>query len=88
MPDINAALRLHAEYYLNELRRAHALYVSEVDGTSEALELFDENYQHMQQAREWASAYMDEYHIAAFMCVAFVDSGGSCSIAGRIQGNI
>ena len=76
MPDINAALRLHAEYYLNELRRAHALYVNEVDGTSEALNLFDENYQHMQQAQEWASAYMDKYHIAAFMCIAFVDSGG------------
>ena len=37
MPDINAALRLHAEHYLSELRKAHSLYADEANSTSQAL---------------------------------------------------
>jgi tetratricopeptide (TPR) repeat protein len=77
-PGPDEAHRRHAQYYLDVLRAADALYLRGGASVERGVALFDQEWDNIQAGQAWAAARTEQDCEAARLCNAYPDAGAYC----------
>jgi tetratricopeptide (TPR) repeat protein len=77
-PGPDEAHRRHAQYYLDVLRAADALYLRGSASVERGVALFDQEWDNIQAGQAWVAARTEQDNEAAHLCNAYPDAGAYC----------
>jgi tetratricopeptide (TPR) repeat protein len=77
-PGPDEAHRRHAQYYLDMLRAADALYLRGSASVEHGVALFDQEWDNIQAGQAWVAAHARQDSETACLCSAYPDAGAYC----------
>jgi tetratricopeptide (TPR) repeat protein len=77
-PGPDEAHRRHAQYYLDVLRAADALYLRGGASVERGVALFDQEWDNIQAGQAWVAAHARQDSETACLCSAYPDAGAYC----------